>query len=629
MTAATCGDFLRQADAHIRAAAAADQDYTTHPDDAVRGLRQVVVMLAKYLDDQVPIHEIDITGRTDLATWGRAAVDAHAAIRQAADSLSQATPLADGTHTEPTGGPAGHLAAAAASLDAGRDLLHTHATISPDDVWEPRSEWAHVVISSRVSRALMGEVARWSRQLAPLPSVLAAGTEEFPAVCGALQSAAHWLWMAEAAIRSAQATEPTTANDVLLLHAIPAARAPVRRPPIDNESAAELCAGVTISAERLRAALFGTAERARWAPTVTADTWRWTARAAAITTHASQLLLRSLAEDLGQPARAALDEVRLTGAADAVAQSLAAWRQVGSAWNHLTTETRGHNSSALGDIGDLVLRIGRLAWDDPQWTPATAQATRRPAADLTGHHLGLRTVLGAIHQAADALACVAAWDREAVQIADRVERLYVRTRLLPQGYDVPRPYATAPTDWVQPLLNAYAAAEQASAQAADVLGALAITVEAPSKALALARTAARRHRHSHSLSMDESWMSDTPVADQSDTSGSDPGPVELAVRYLRVSDPAILRRAAEIDSAAQTLITQAQRISRHLDTRADNVCGPAQRRDPAAAKLAARDNPRPPAPRRSGTETATSAQAALPRPHMERAPRTLRSLKAS
>ena len=62
------------------------------------------------------------------------------------------------------------------------------------------------------------------------------------------------------------------------------------------------------------------------------------------------------------------------------------------------------------------------------------------------------------------------------------------------GYDVPRRYATAPLDRTAPLLDAYRAALQASAQAAGALAALALATDAPSATLALARAACDPHR---------------------------------------------------------------------------------------------------------------------------------------
>jgi hypothetical protein len=621
MTSATFGDFLRHADTHIEIAAAISRKDNSHPAAAVRELHRVVTAMARYLDDRVPIHAIDITHRTDLPRWDRAVLNAHAALRQAADSLSNTAGLAGHHDLEPSGGPAPYLAAAAAFLDTGRDLLHTHATTTPDDQWEPRSDWACVVISTPVTRALVSEVARWSRDLAPVAEALAADRGKELTVCGGLQAATHWLWMAEAAVRAVQATEPVTPDERRLLRAIPAAHSPPRQPLSGAEHITELCAGITTTAERLRATTFGTAPRAGWAPGTTADTWRWTARAAAITTHASELLLRSLASHLTRRPSPLLRGAQLTAAADALDTSLAAWRGVGRAWTQLTTETRGQNAPVLADIGDLVLRTGRLTWNNPHWTPATGRGARlRPATDLTSHDARLRDVLGAIHHATDALACLAARDRSAVTIADQAERLYVRTRSLPLTYDVPRPYATAPTDRVQPLFEAYTAAERLSARAADVLGSLAITIQAPSDTLALARRAARAHVNPRSGTADQHGVQD---ASQLGLHNLGAGSVVQAVRDLQVSNPALLQRAAEIDAAAQTLIKQAQRISRKLGPRA-STRRPARRPGSPATQLAAQDNPHAPGLRRSRNETSMSSQAVPRRPRTKYTSRTPR-----
>ena len=71
-----------------------------------------------------------------------------------------------------------------------------------------------------------------------------------------------------------------------------------------------------------------------------------------------------------------------------------------------------------------------------------------------------------MHQAVDALAQVASADAAAVAAADWAGGLYVPTRTLPGSYDVPRAYATPPAERTQPLLAAYTAVAQASAQAA-------------------------------------------------------------------------------------------------------------------------------------------------------------------
>ena len=120
----------------------------------------------------------------------------------------------------------------------------------------------------------------------------------------------------------------------------------------------------------------------------------------------------------------------------------------------LTTETRGQASPVVPEIGDLVLRMGQLAWDDPQWTPARrSAATPRDLASLTSSDADIAAVIGAVHQAADAVAHIAAADLQAVSTADGAARLYVRPA--PCLMDMTSlANATAPTDRTTPLLHA-------------------------------------------------------------------------------------------------------------------------------------------------------------------------------
>src|SRR5262249_48926405 len=56
--------------------------------------------------------------------------------------------------------------AATASLAAGRDLLRTHIAARPDGTQMDRSEWAQVVTSAPVARALLLELGLWARRAA-------------------------------------------------------------------------------------------------------------------------------------------------------------------------------------------------------------------------------------------------------------------------------------------------------------------------------------------------------------------------------------------------------------------------------------------------------------------------------
>ena len=122
---------------------------------------------------------------------------------------------------------------------------------------------------------------------AGLASARAPTAPELADVREGLHAAAQWLWTGHGRRGPPQAADPVTADDVRLLRAIPAAHRPPRRPPGAGESVPELCVGVTVSAQRLRAMVFGAVARARWAAP-SADTWQWAATAAAVSGHASE-----------------------------------------------------------------------------------------------------------------------------------------------------------------------------------------------------------------------------------------------------------------------------------------------------------------------------------------------------
>ena len=283
----------------------------------------------------------------------------------------------------------------------------------------------------------------------------------------------------------------------------------------------------------------------------------------------------------------------------------------------MITESRMLPTQAMTDASDLVLRMGRLVWDDPHWTPARSRRARRrdPAALAPGTG-AVVTVVAAVHQSVDALARVAQAERDAVQAAGHAGRLYVPTRSLPGGYDIPRPFATAPIPRCQVLHEAYHVALEASVQAARALDELSITAGAPSNALALARAASpaqSRWRGSQPRPDDGTPggppLSGTPFT-ASRTATGRPGPVEEAIRARHVADPVILMRAAAIDNAARKLIIQAENAT----PARSSPDTPANMRRPAssAARLAAQSFPhdltaRPAAGQPPGQATRTAS----------------------
>jgi hypothetical protein len=55
----------------------------------------------------------------------------------------------------------------------------------------------------------------------------------------------------------------------------------------------------------------------------------------------------------------------------------------------------------MTDASDLMLRLGRLIWDDPGWTPARSQrAQPRPLAALAPEPGTIKLLLAAVHQSA-------------------------------------------------------------------------------------------------------------------------------------------------------------------------------------------------------------------------------------
>ena len=178
----------------------------------------------------------------------------------------------------------------------------------------------------------------------------------------------------------------------------------------------------------------------------------------------------------------------------------------------------------MTELSDLLLRMGRLARDNPHWAPARAdRAPLRPPADLAPDADAVRAVVAAVHHAVDALAGLAIVDLKAVAAADRASRLYVPTRLVPERYDIPRRFVTAPAVRFRALRDAYQEARDASITARLPPDEITIAARAPSMPLTPARAAA---------------------SDQASRGG-------------RPDDNDFLLRAVVIDDTAERLIEQA------------------------------------------------------------------------
>jgi hypothetical protein len=285
--------------------------------------------------------------------------------------------------------------------------------------------------------------------------------------------------------------------------------------------------------------------------------------ASAVTSHASEVILRGLAGRAVQLDASPAIHDQLHTAAEAMAETWTSWRAAASEWDIISTGTyqRAGRTPMAVEFTDLVLEVGRLAYSNPNWTPACAGAiaTRDPAGLATT--LGdLGTVLAAVHQAADAILQVAIEDREAVRTAAADRRLFVSTRLMPDGCDFPYQYTPAPRLRSEAVILTYDAAIEASTRSVAALDGLAVPLAAPSQMLAIARQASPPDRARQQASSGQCLSPRQAAAITGNAQ------LEHMLHGLRITEPAFLARAAILDEAARGLASEATTKARRRDT---------------------------------------------------------------
>jgi hypothetical protein len=264
--------------------------------------------------------------------------------------------------------------------------------------------------------------------------------------------------------------------------------------PSGHEQVSALSHGAIISAERLRQAGLAFARQARWSPTATSGSWRKDALASAIIGHASEVILRGLTERARQLTLGPAICAQLQDAADAYRQTWPTWRAIAHHWDIASTGI--HRGTSLtpvaADFGDLVLRIGRLAYRNQRWTPARAHASHiRNPADLASTPGDITRVVAAVHTAADAITRIAVGDREAVRAAAD-HRLYVPAFTRANAAVVRRRYRPASASRVDEILVSYDHAIEASTRAITKLDKLALALDASTWPLAALRAQPQR-----------------------------------------------------------------------------------------------------------------------------------------
>jgi hypothetical protein len=559
VSAVTFGDLLYVAAGHLAAAVTSWDQQARDPQAAAWQLRRATEVLTRYADGMTPWEQAETLDRTDLVWWQRAGTEIARSLHLAAGALDQGIKELGGPPGAPEPAPGFPLDAAVTGLAAARDLLYTHLTVSPDDSTAPRTEWAATARSAQVFRTMTDLAASWSEQLGQMAGQLAV-LQPGDSVAGPQFAAAgQWLRLAGASAWQARAVDPVSAGDHTLLFAIPPAATAQREAPRPAEARAELCRGITLSASRLQASARGSAQQALWSPGSTAGAWRWTATAGAVTSHLSAALLRSVARRAGP---LGLPREQLRAAMHAMAAAQARWHHVAGQWGHLTTETRFLASGTVTEASDLLVRLGRLACDNPAWTPAAVQrAPLRDPALLAPDEPAAAGIVAAVHHSACAFECVAAADLESVQAATRAQRLFVPTRTLSEpSSEIGRAYVVAPEGQTWPLIQAYRSAVTASARAAQALDQAALAIGAPSQFMAQAREA-RREQERRSGPRSGLW-----------------GPVETEILQLGIRDAGLLRRAATIDAAARTLVAEAANASAGFTPPSGERASPGRRR---------------------------------------------------
>jgi hypothetical protein len=512
---------------------------------AMRGL---VGTATRYLDD-VRIDMGVARGNPDV--WNQALAEGRGAMRSAAALLdcercAAVWPqLREGPGAIRSDSLAGRLAAAVTSLTVARDLLHTHFTAGPDGQRAEHSDWAPVIASAPVNRALLAGLAEHlgaaARQVQTmhLSSDIVGDRALGPAgeLWRHVRRAARDLESFGMAVQAARWQAPVPDDDVRLLKAIPLNSAPERKVPAASDAVPALCAGAAGAAQRVRHALRGGAERARWAPDLTAESMRHTAASCVVTSFNCEIILRSLARQAGRAGYRHLVP-DLEDAANNTVGARHAWLAAARSWDDLTTESQGQLSEAAVEAGNLALWTGRLAYADPQWTPARGpvHALREPGS-LAADPATFASVVSAVHYSADVLHRVAASSQDQVLAAAGAGRLYVPVRPGP-GLEYrfsrrPRQFTPVPGSRVEAVLATYARSAEASQAAVHAAGRLAEATGAPSRVLAAAELHAGLARRLTPRSQLEQVLLDRGV-----------------------KDPVLLKRAAAADRLTRQVVAE-------------------------------------------------------------------------
>jgi hypothetical protein len=551
---ATFGDFAAAADRHLDALPA---PVLQHPDAArQRGtaretadsVRAAIRPLTAYVADvSAAFSTIPVRDRHSHAPWIRAADRSREVLANAAACL-RPVPPDDPPHGRSSSQTAVAVRAAADSMTIGRDLLHTHIAPADGGTWQARSEWAPAITSVPVARALLHHVAGWAGKIAPHGGQAAlSGMSGTTRDRRALNAACQWLQVLQWAVDAASEAQPVPASDLDLLHAIPVNTPVPRHLPSGGEPVTGLCQGIIGAAKRARAAALAATRAGPWSPDLTRESVRHVAGHCTASWNC-HLVLQALASSNDHPAPVT---AQLRAAADAADAARAAWLRAAHAWDTVITVTPGGLSPSAIAAEDLALWTGRLAYADPDWTPAAGPSrASRPLADLAPRPGDLGRAAAAVDHACHALSRLAAANHQQIQRAATTGQLIIPARNLSASHEIPYTFAPAPPWALTPLTDAYHHAQAASDRAATAAAGLAAAVKAPSRVLTTARTA------QHANLPDCKPPVPAPAARVLQRPAM-PGPAESVLLDLGVTNRADLQAAADLDKATTQLILRA------------------------------------------------------------------------
>jgi hypothetical protein len=553
VTTVTLGELLTAAADDLAAATqhSHDQRGLGHLASAIAESARVTGALEPYLDEVIA--GSGVQSYPGAGSWAAyLASHAREALQLAAEHLAAAGHAIKPLRAAPDRDLlTPDITAAADHLMAGHRLLRTHFTSAIDGARVPASRWAAALASRPVTAALLQEISGQTERVWRLSVGLSYAASGTSALYGAapteLDRANRWLRHARVLLRLVPAAGHPGFPGRFLLRALQANQALAPQPLTAPESLAGLCQGITISTERLHATAL-TRPGASQSALLTAESWRWTATAQAVTAGVTEILLRSLAERVQALPADPFARRLLTAAADTAASARERWRHVTAAWGHLTTGTQSLDAPGITDTTDLLLRLGRLAYANPYWTPARQrQAPVRDPADLAPGPDQVVTVFTALHQAADALASLATADEHNVRAATDARQIYLHP-------DNPR--GPAPATATSALLQAYTSAAAASTELAAALDTVALAIDAPSQTITAARLATSRGQEPARAAGPPLL---TPTRPEPAVSQQhQPGPVEQRLSRLHIDNDILLQRAKAIDTAGRSLLAQAK-----------------------------------------------------------------------